>query len=331
MKGMISMEYTSENLESISIEITKLCNLNCKFCYASSNQVNKEEQYITDDQLQRVVEQIKKNKIKKVRLTGGEPLLKHELFYRIIKILNENNITINLNTNLSLIDDEIAKEIKDYIGSEFYVFTSLLSPVEKTCDSITGVKGSYKKIIEGMNCCKRNGLKLSVNFTISKDNISDLDLIYDFVKKYKIDRTSISAVIPPVYDRYSDINKLSDQDITNIANMLVKINRELHIPVTSSHTLPLCIIGNRPEYKLIESQRCRAGYNYCCINLHSGNVFACSQENRDYGNIYQKDLYDIWLEMKKEHSDTNLKLMCQNCELLDECGGMCKWSSCSSC
>ena len=320
-----------DKMESMSIEITKKCNFRCNFCYASSNRAILQEDYVSDDKIDRLIHEIKENKLRKVTLTGGEPLFEHELFLRMLKKLYENEITINLNTNISLMTDQIAQEIKDYIGSEFYVFTSVLSPNESNCDLIIGVSGSYKRVIEGIRCCKRNGLKVSVNFTISRDNVKDLNLINEFVKEHNLDRVSISRVIPPYYERNSERDVLTGEEIIQIADTLVLIHTKYGIPVTSSHPLPLCIIGNDAKYDVIEAQMCRTGLRYCAVNLHTGDVFACSQENKNYGNIYEQSLYDCWLAMKEEHGIHNLAQKCQKCNLLDRCGGECRWSACTVC
>lgn len=320
-----------EKLKSMSIEITKKCNFRCNFCFASSNKAAAKEIYITDDKIERLIHEIKENNLTKVTITGGEPLLDHELFLRIIKKLHENHITINLNTNISLMSNQIAQEIRNYIGTEFYVFTSLLSADENTCDSITGIQGSFMRVVEGIRCCKRNGLKVSVNFTISRDNVKDLGLIDEFVKQHGIDRVSISRVIPPFYERNLERDILTEKEITQIADILVMINRKYGISVTSSHPLPLCVIGDDKKYDIIEAQRCRAGSRHCAVNLVTGNIFACSQENKNYGNIYEQSLYDCWMVMKDEHGICNLAEKCRTCSLLSRCGGECKWSACTVC
>lgn len=312
-----------EMLESMSIEITKKCNFKCKFCFASSNRYSLSEADIPQEYYNRIVEQIKLNKLKKVTITGGEPLYCEEKFLSFVKLLSENGITINPNTNLSLMNDTFADAYSKYIGNNFYVFTSLLSADETNCDKITGIKGSFWSILQGIKCCQKHGIKISMNYTISKDNVDDIELIPGFVKKYEIDRVSISRVIPPIYDRYSVTNFLSNFDIRKIVDILVQINEGLGIPVTSSHPLPLCIIGDDPRYDVIENQRCRTGTKYCAVNLHSGDVIACSQENHVYGNIFTESLFEIWEKMRLDHGILNLKEKCINCSLLSKCGGEC--------
>lgn len=323
--------YNSDLLESMTIELTKKCNFRCKFCFASSNKYVSKEQYIADDKLDRIIEQIKENALKKVTITGGEPFADPELFERLVSKLYNNNICINLNTNLSLINEQNINLIEQYIEKDFYLFTSLLSPVATRCDEMTGIKGSFLSITRAIVLCKDHNLKLSVNFTISKDNKADISNIKEFARMNSIDRISISIVIPPVYDRKKYQNELSNDEIISIADTLVEIHNDLGISVATSHPIPLCIIGKNSKYDVIESQRCRTGYNYCALNLHNGSVFACSQEEKNYGNIYEEDLKDIVARMKIEHPDMNLNGKCQMCELLSSCGGTCKWSGCVLC
>jgi radical SAM protein with 4Fe4S-binding SPASM domain len=323
--------YDGDSLETMTIEITKKCNFRCKFCFASSNKVISEEQYVDDDKLNRVIEQIKKNNLYKVTITGGEPFVDIELFERLVYKLSENNITINLNTNLSLVNKDNINLIEKYIEKDFYIFTSLLSPIAVNCDKITGIKGSFISVTKAIRLCKMYGIRLSVNFTISKDNIDDISSIKEFAKINDIDRVSISMVIPPSYDRKKYQNELSNKEIMQIADALVEIHNDLGVSVATSHPIPLCIIGKDSKYDVIESQRCRTGYNYCALNLQSGSVFACSQEEKIYGNIYHEDLDYIVTRMQREHMDMNLNNKCLECDLLSRCGGTCKWSGCNIC
>jgi molybdenum cofactor biosynthesis enzyme MoaA len=73
-----------DRLKSMSIEITKRCNFRCNFCFANSNKTPVKEDYISDDKINRLIHEIKENKLVKVTITGGEPLFEHELFLTMI-------------------------------------------------------------------------------------------------------------------------------------------------------------------------------------------------------------------------------------------------------
>lgn len=315
-------------LEYVTIEITKTCNFRCRFCFAGSNQSGTKATPISIAQMEHVLDELKKERIKKVTLTGGEPLTSRQELYWFMRNLSDSGIDINLNSNLSLVDEEFIKNYVRYVGREIYIFTSMLSPRREMCDYMTGVPGSYERIIEGFLKCHDNGIRISVNFTLDQENADDINLIPDFCQRYHVDRVSISQVIPPFYDRKSPSYIMLEQQMKSIANTLVSIHKTLGIDVASSHPIPLCVIGDLPEYRDIQWERCRTGTKYCAINLRSGEVFACSQENRVYGNIYQDNLHRCWLNMVPDHGINLLKPSCQACEMLSQCGGECIWNGC---
>lgn len=321
----------TDSFDGLCVETTKRCNFRCRFCYASSNRSVPAEPRVTDEMIERVASEVRRNNLAKVTISGGEPLIDRELLMRVLRAMRKTGAAINLNTNLSLITDDLAEELTEYLDPETYAFTSLLSPVEERCDAVTGVSGSWRRVLNGIETCRGRNIPVSVNFTISRDNVCDVEAIEGFASKYAVDRVSISQVIPPSYDRDSETNRLRPDEIKRIADALVGIHERLGIPVASSHPLPLCVIGDDGKYDAIESAMCRTGWNYCAVSLFSGRVFACSQEEKDYGNIYEDPLAECLMRMRPDHGIENLAEKCRNCSLLRRCGGECRWSSCGSC
>lgn len=99
---------------------------------------------------------------------------------------------------------------------------------------------------------------------------------------------------PPAFNRDDEKNILTPDDVKLIADTIVDIHSRFNISVTSLHPLPLCVIGKDSKYDVIDGTICRTGVNYCAVNLVTGEVIACSQENRSYSNIYETSLYDCW-------------------------------------
>lgn len=317
-----------DKLDYVTIEITKQCNFRCRFCYTGSNQASLSHPKSSISMRERILEQLVLERISKVTLTGGEPLLDKETLLWFFRELHKRNIQINLNTNLSLLDDEVLNEYLICVGKDIYIFTSLLSPCREKCDYMTGVIGSYDRIINGLSQCHNKGIKVSVNFTLGQDNICDLDKVLTFSQHHHLERVSISQVIPPYYDRKSQTYFMLCEQMKAIAETLVKIHDEMNIPVASSHPIPLCIVGEDSRFSIIEMTRCQTGTRYCAINLPTGNVFACSQEHRNFGNVYKEPLRDCWLRMCRSHGIKMLKPRCRKCNLLQRCGGECKWNGC---
>ena len=318
-----------QRFEAVTLEVTKKCNHRCTFCY---NIANESSQNVTKDQIDIVVDKLWKYGIERVTITGGEPYIVRNQTEYLIEELLKRNFDVCLNTNLTLIDDNAASFLERTIGYDNIVYSSIPSVVKDKCDQITQCSGSYDRILNGLTICRRYGIKVGLNMSVSQINIDDLPFIIPFLRNYPVDSFTLFPVIPPVYDR-SNISHSNDaENLIYVANTLLDIHNEFGITVGSIRPLPRCIIGHDTKYDIIRGSRCTTGCERFAIDLCTGEVEACSQENKKYGNIYQ-DSIDICFErMSAWRKDMFLAKTCQNCEYLRVCGGMCLWSEpCGRC
>ena len=91
----------SRKIEYLRISLTDRCNLRCKYCMpAEGVPKNSHWDILTLEEILRVVRLISKLGIKKIRLTGGEPLIRRNLLLlikEIRKIPAIENIAITTN------------------------------------------------------------------------------------------------------------------------------------------------------------------------------------------------------------------------------------------
>ena len=92
---------------AVTFTVTRRCNYLCRHCYNMSGNNIAEE--LTDDELLSIAKQIADLHPTDVCLCGGEPLVRGNVIYDIIKILNGNCGSINIVSNGFLIDDDVAK------------------------------------------------------------------------------------------------------------------------------------------------------------------------------------------------------------------------------
>lgn len=100
MKGCEKMK---RNYTSIRLEITSKCNLNCEYCHNSLYNNSKDDMN-TEDIINLVKNLDKRHKIKKVLLTGGEPLLNKDVC-QIISTFTDMGIKLDMVTNGTLITE----------------------------------------------------------------------------------------------------------------------------------------------------------------------------------------------------------------------------------
>ncbi len=139
---------------SLVVWTTNDCNLRCKYCYAEAG---KNKDYLSFETFKNAMEYVDKNKLS-IQFAGGEPLLNFELIRKIHNYLKENRIkaSLNIQSNGSLISQELARELKDM---NINVGISLDGPPiineetrGKTIDSLEGIKNlGRENIIVNLN------------------------------------------------------------------------------------------------------------------------------------------------------------------------------------
>lgn len=95
---------------SLRLEITSKCNLNCQYCHNALYN-NKDDDMTTDEIIKLVKGLDKKNKIKKILLTGGEPLLNKDIC-KIISEFTSMGIKMDMVTNGTLLTEKYLKRLE---------------------------------------------------------------------------------------------------------------------------------------------------------------------------------------------------------------------------
>jgi uncharacterized protein len=109
---LTSLKEAFPNLNSLTLNITEACNLNCVYCYEQ----NKTDQAMTTDMMSHILTNLDLSKVGQINFFGGEPLLNWPVMKLCVDFCNENHITgkIGMTTNLTLLTDEVIDYIDEY-------------------------------------------------------------------------------------------------------------------------------------------------------------------------------------------------------------------------
>ena len=191
---------------SLRITLTNRCNVNCLYCHHDGMVKSRDE--MTSDELYTICKIAKKLGVKKIRLSGGEPLLKKDIVEIVEKIASLDFKDISMTTNGILLE-KYAQDLKD-AGLD-RVNVSLDTLDRKTFEFITkkdyledAKRGIIKAVEVGLYPVKID--KFSADYHYKLDDIeSELADIADEVherkfmqgrKKYYIDGGEIEVVKP---------------------------------------------------------------------------------------------------------------------------------------
>ena len=168
-------------IDYLRVSVTDKCNLRCIYCMdEKDNTFLKNDEKLTDDEIYRIVKESSELGIKKVRITGGEPLVKPNLVNLIGRINSISGIEeIYLTTNGILLADMIDELALNGLKG---VNISLDSLKEERFNKLTRL-GKLNKVLESIDKAIALGIKVKLNTVIVND--INKDEIIDFVNLTK--------------------------------------------------------------------------------------------------------------------------------------------------
>ena len=200
---------------NLHIEITSKCNERCVHCYIPhENKVSD----IEPNLFYNVLDQCKNMRLLHLTLSGGEPML-HKNFCAFLRKCKEYEFSVNILSNLTLLNDEIIKEMK--ANPLLGVQVSLYSMDSNIHDGITQIKGSFEKTINSILKLIENNIPMQISCPIMKQNKNCYDEVIKWAKKHNI-QIGDDYVIIAKYDHTTQNldNRLSIMEIKEVINKI---------------------------------------------------------------------------------------------------------------
>jgi radical SAM protein with 4Fe4S-binding SPASM domain len=167
---------------------TNRCNLSCLHCYSKAELSS--EDSLSYDLIIQTIDKLYANGIKFIIFSGGEPLVRKDIF-DIANYAKSKGIITYLSSNGLYINPGNAKKIVETFN---YIGVSIDGD-EPTHDYFRGLKGSFKKSIEAMKTIQNAGGKVGVRFTMTKDTIDSLPFIFKLAEDEGFDKIYLSHLV----------------------------------------------------------------------------------------------------------------------------------------
>lgn len=179
-------------LRLVSWNLTFKCNLRCAHCYIDAGEREGRGELSTNEG-KMLIDQITEVGKPVLILSGGEPLLRKDVF-KLARYASEKGLKVAMGTNGTLITDEVAKQLK--LSGVRRIAVSLDSRVPEKHDEFRGVKGSWKRAVEGIEACRRNEIDVQINTTITQQNYDEIDDILDLAEKLGVSDFHMFFLVP---------------------------------------------------------------------------------------------------------------------------------------
>lgn len=318
-------------LRLVAWEVTRTCNLACLHCRAAAQDRPYENELKTDECFQ-LLDNIATFAQPIVILTGGEPLLRPDIF-DIAAYGNQKGFRMTMAVNGTLVTPETIRKMLD-AGIQ-RISISLDGASAASHDAFRQVRGAFDGALQGMAYAREGGLDFQVNTTITQKNLHELGAIQDLVVSLGAVAHHIFLLVP--MGRGKD---LAEQGIN-----ARQYEETLHWFYDQRSKVPMQLKATcAPHYYRILRQRaksegvnvdfktfgldavsrgCLGGTGFAFIS-HVGQVQPCGYLELDCGNIREKPFREIWETSQIFQDLRDFKKYegkCGRCEYVRVCGG----------
>ena len=197
----------------LRISLLERCNLRCTYCMPEEGiSLRNKSEFMTQEELFQITETFVKLGVKKIRLTGGEPLIKKN-FAEILNYFSSLPIDLYITTNGILLDKYWAELEKASVKGINISIDSL----QKDRFNTISRRDYFERVITNINTAITKGLKIKLNVVLMK-GVND-DEIIDFINFAKLRDITVRFIEFMPFDGNSwDRSKTVDfVDILNTA------------------------------------------------------------------------------------------------------------------
>lgn len=293
-------------------ELTYRCNFRCVHCYVVADKNKKE---LNTTEVKKVLSQLKAAGCFHVGFTGGEPLLRKDIF-EILDYAKGCGFRISLLTNGFLIDENASRRIASLGGSLNRVDVSVLGITKNTLEGITRKKGSFEKVMRAIRLLKDKGVDVQIKATLMKQNKDEFLRIKELAEKLDT-MFRYSPMLNPKVDGDKTPLKyqVAPKDACRIKRLL-SLKKGV-INEQANEGLSLCKRKLRkPAF------RCGAGRSEVTISPN-GEMNICMDIHYPQYNILKGSFIKGWGKMKSLVDNLSLPkdYPCDSCSVMH----LCQW------
>lgn len=197
----------------LRLQVTDRCNFSCDFCMSPNPVWLDRSQVLTFEETARVSRILSRMGVEKIRLSGGEPLLRSDI-EKLVRLLSTISgvRSVSITTNGSLLAEKAAALRKNGLKG---VTVSIHSLNPERYGRITGTRDMLPKVLGGVEKARAVGLSpLKINCVI-KRGVND-DEVGDFVRLARVQGVCVRFIEYMPFDgrRFWDLsNVVSGKEI----------------------------------------------------------------------------------------------------------------------
>jgi len=302
-KFVQALNFLSFNLGSVKpitgpfklqMELTHRCNSRCPTC--GFWQEKKHDEDMSTEECLQIIREAAKINVFRISFTGGEPLLRKDLF-QLVRFAKQQGLKVNINTNALLLWHYHEKIIASGVDS---LAISLDAPIAKIHDKNRGLEGAFEKTIKGIKkiIAYEERPKILICMTLNKNNCRYILAMVNFCKKLGIDYLAFEpAHSINEYWNCPDEMKMSSNDISEMEKQMelaIEEGNQIVVPPFSYYR-QFGKFLKQPEY--LRKFRATAGYFFATITAN-GDLYSSPVIEKKIGNLKKDSLINLFFSKK---------------------------------
>lgn len=244
-----------------------------------------------------------------LRLTGGEPTL-HAQFPQLLQLVDSLGVPFVIFTNGLWLHPEQILELLVHCRNLDGLLISLHGKDAPTHRAFAGID-SYRRITTAIRSASEAGIRVNTNTVLTRANYLDIPEIANLSLALGATYAAFSRYYGPplcVTDLHPDEFRRAAQRVAYL--------KEQGWRVIFNNCIPICFDSQ-------ETKRCPAGITHCTINPQ-GQVRPCTHSPNVLGDLFEKDILEIWQGPEVEEWRNQIHPDCHNCAEFTRCRGGCK-------
>lgn len=309
-----------ENRMRVYFAPTPYCNLKCVYCYAEAG-VPKEQTEFDLQETFSIIDKFTDENVSEVIITGGEPLMRKDLFDLVDYIKYEKQKKVSILTNGILINKGNVEQFR-----KFEKVTLSLDASNAEINDITRGKGTFDKIIKSVRLLKENSVRVGITSVVSTVNLENVSELLRFIRE-ELDIPEHKVAIHVAHGRgKSSRIECNGMQIKEFRDKYLEDFMETGQKEKNTSLFEPKIARN------VQRQMCGVASAEIYVN-ERGEVYPCRLFVADaykLGNLKDNTLMEIINNETTKNFKEGMKVdsieSCSKCEVKYLCGGGCRSS-----
>jgi len=315
----------------VAWEVTRTCNLSCIHCRAAAQDRPYENELSTEECF-RVMDRIAETAKPILILTGGEPLMRKDIF-ELASYGNDKGFRMTMAPNGTLVTAENARKMVE--SGIQRISVSLDGATAESHDAFRRMPGAFDGALRGIRHAREAGLEFQINTTITRGNLEEVPRLLDLAVSLGAVAHHIFLLVPTGRGKNLAEQAISARDYEKTLHWFYEQRDQTPLQLKATcapHYYRILRQRAKMDGKTVTFQShgldavtrgCLGGIGFCFIS-HVGQVQPCGYLELDCGNVREKPFGEIWEGspvFRNLRDFGKYEGKCGRCEYIRVCGG----------